>query len=282
MTNSQTFLTKETIARFAPAAFATAPATTVSDRYNLFPTSEVIDLMAGAGFGVTQAMQKRGAIEKRGVAKHLLRFRHEALKVGKGDDFLEIVLRNSHDGTSSYMLQLGVFRLVCSNGLIVASQMFDAMRVRHTATAREVFDASMQLTSNVQLLNGHIQEMQGRIMTGDEQLNFARQALAQRYGEDSKVWPVRPSKLLGARRSEDGNRFFSGEDRNLWVTFNVVQENMLKGGVRDIGLPTRVYGEDGGSKIVRRSVMPVTGVDALADLNTGLWSLAEKQLVTVS
>ena len=36
------------------------------------------------------------------------------------DSVPEVVFLNSHDGTSAYQLRMGIFRVVCTNGLIVS------------------------------------------------------------------------------------------------------------------------------------------------------------------
>ena len=53
--------------------------------------------------------------------KHMIRFRHMGANVVKvGDNIPEkVILINSHDGTSAYKLYSGIFRVVCTNGLVV-------------------------------------------------------------------------------------------------------------------------------------------------------------------
>ena len=51
--------------------------------------------------------------------KHLLRFRHDSMVEGSGDEIPELILVNSHDGTSSYQLMAGICRTICAHGLIV-------------------------------------------------------------------------------------------------------------------------------------------------------------------
>ncbi len=42
-----------------------------------------------------------------------------------------LILLNSHDGTGSYQLMSGVFRIVCRNGLIVSEGEAHMIRVPH-------------------------------------------------------------------------------------------------------------------------------------------------------
>ena len=88
---------------------------------------------------------------------------------------------------------------------------------------------------------------------------FAQAALEVRYGEDwARQSPVRPGQLLDARRTDD-----RGTD--LWVTFNRVQENLLKGGL--LGRARS------GRRVRTRQVRSVTED---IRLNRALWRLAER------
>ena len=65
---------------------------------------------------------------KREHTKHMIRLRH-ASQIN-GAEANEIVLLNSHDGTSSYQMLAGMFRFVCSNGLVCGNTVAD-VRVPH-------------------------------------------------------------------------------------------------------------------------------------------------------
>jgi len=134
MNRAQYPLTIDAIAKTCPSALATTQHESRSDRYQYIPTLEVIRGMEKAGFVPFSATQSRTRIEgRRDFTKHMIRFRHadmiSALRVG--DSLAEIVLVNSHDGSSAYKLMAGLFRLVCSNGLIIADGMVDSVTVRH-------------------------------------------------------------------------------------------------------------------------------------------------------
>src|SRR3546814_8105435 len=60
--------------------------------------------------------------------KHMIRLRH----ANQVNDSIanEIILLNSHDGTSSYQMLAGAFRFVCSNGLVCGDAVAD-VRIPH-------------------------------------------------------------------------------------------------------------------------------------------------------
>ena len=98
----------------------------------------------------------------------------------------------------------------------------------------------------------------------DEREILARSAHLLRFGDSSGevTTPIKPEQLLTQRRSGDlGN--------DLWSTWNVVQENAIKGGIRavgrdDLGRPRRVKSR------------AVTGIDQDIRLNKALWLLGEE------
>ncbi|MFZ2961066.1 MAG: DUF932 domain-containing protein [Candidatus Ozemobacteraceae bacterium] len=118
----------DTLKALVPSIFETSLSTKVSDRYQQIPTFEIVQAMQQSGWIVTKAQQSKTKRDTH--AKHLLRFRRSDVNPILGDLFPEVVLVNSHDGSSSYQLRAGIYRLVCCNGLILGNEQF-CERVRH-------------------------------------------------------------------------------------------------------------------------------------------------------
>lgn len=211
------------------------------------------------GFQPFSAMQGGSRIEgKRAFTKHLVRLRHVDQQLKVGDSYPEIILGNSHDGTSAYTLRAGVFRLVCANGMVVADQQFADIKVPHKGDIMgRVLDGCIEVMNHMPNVVGQIADWQGVNLQTEERVAFARAALALRYEEDA---PIRPEQLLAARRTAD-----VGTD--LWSTLNRVQENMLKGGVT-----YRATTPSG--RPVHRTTREIGGIDQSTSLNRGLWTLA--------
>ncbi len=124
-------LNLETLQRKVPSIFSEDSAERTSDKYQHISTFKIIEGLMKEGFVPTWATQSGSRLEnKKGYAKHMIRFRHQEAKLALNQLFPEIVLINSHDGLSSYRLMSGVYRLVCSNGL-VAGYSYGDIRVRH-------------------------------------------------------------------------------------------------------------------------------------------------------
>jgi Domain of unknown function (DUF932) len=259
MLTNNTPLTNEQIQRYAPAAFAGQPWDRQSERYTFVPTSAVIDGMRANNFFPVKASQSRTRIAgKEFFTKHMIRFRAGDVQLSAvGDSVLEMVLVNSHDGSSAYELSAGVFRLACLNGMMVAESLLEAIHVRHTGNIlEEVIDGSQKLLANGPVVSDTIKAWKGITLDSREQLALAESAHALRFEEDAAVRPV---QLLTARRHND-----AGTD--LWSTFNRVQENTVRGGIRYVDAENHR----------RNRTREVKGISENVKLNRALWMLAEK------
>lgn len=255
-------LTNDEMLRAAPSIFADDKRPDRSDRYTFIPTIQVVDAMRNEGWVPTKAMQSRSRIEEnREFAKHMIRFRRHDARPVVGDNFAEIVLVNSHDGASGFNLMAGVFRLVCSNGMVVGDTT-SKLSVRHTGRAiDDVIEGSFRIIEDAPKIEHAMERFSAITLDKREQQVFAESALAIRYGDQEHV-PVSPDGLLRARRMADNKN-------DLWTTFNRVQENMLKGGVRG-------WTHDQRGNLRRTTTRAIGSVSEDVRVNRALWMLAEQ------
>lgn len=240
-----------------PAVYASTPAAHVSPRYKFVPTMEYIQAFESRGWKVTSSLaqnKRKGSVEH---GKHMVTMLHEDFDrvptTNLGGLVPRIHLVNSHDWSSAFKVIMGIFRLVCSNGMMVAhGAVSQASFTHHAATARDISEVLTDaFFLNVQQ-SMKAAEVWSRIeLSDDEAMNFATIARNLRFGEDSEV---KPEALLTPRRNEDAGT-------NLWLTFNRLQENTTKGGMRFAGM--------------QRASRPLVGIDATVKVNSGLWEAAE-------
>jgi hypothetical protein len=252
-------LTRDDLQRLAPSVFTTRAHSRVSTRYQFIPTLDLVEGLEAEGWFPVSASESRARTADRdGFTKHLLRFRRLDGRVPLvGDTVPEVVLLNSHDGSSTYQLHAGLFRLVCSNGMVIASAAMGQMRRRHTGDAlREVIEGTDDIVDTLPAIAGQVDRFQAIELKPTEQTAFAEAALTLRWEPEHA--PVTPSQLLAARRPED-------DHPTLWITFQRVQENLLKGGQRG---PRRA-----GRRTTTRAI---TAVDGSVKLNQALWLLTER------
>lgn len=267
LAGSQAELSREHLTRHVPSAYAEKAFSGTSDRYAFFPTDTVVEALRDSGWAPVIAQEQRARAEERfGFQKHLIRF-HRREELGRAvlhDSRLELVLMNSHDGGCAFRLFAGVFRLVCSNGLVVSEASFGAISIRHThRTVEQVVDASQKIAHNSDGIGGRIDAFRQRLLSDSERTDFASRALALRYDSAAEA-PVRPGFLLEPRRVED-------RGTSLWQTFNVVQERMMRG-----SRPDRLKAMQEHRRTAR--VRGLTGLDAQLNINRSLWELAASYL----
>jgi hypothetical protein len=183
-----------------------------------------------------------------------------------GSSIPEVILVNSHDGTSAYKLMAGIFRLVCTNGLIVAESTIGSLSVPHKGdVVQRVIDGSFEIVGQSRKALEVTEQWSGLRLSSGEQSAFAEAAHTLRFADaEGKVdTPITAEMLLRPRRSED-----SASD--LYTTMNRVQENTVRGGLRARG--PHVNGQRGRMVTTRE----VRGIDQDVRLNRALWQLAER------
>jgi hypothetical protein len=128
---SKEFIGNSEIAKSAPSVFTSSPSNNVSKHYTHIPTSQVIDDMKTLGWGVIDAKEVKARKEV-GFQKHLIVFRNPDIIIQGADTvYPQILLTNSHDGKNSFSFAVGLYRLVCENGLVICDQKFEDLKIRH-------------------------------------------------------------------------------------------------------------------------------------------------------
>ncbi|MGF6606321.1 hypothetical protein OKW45_001221 [Paraburkholderia sp. WSM4175] len=258
MLRSDSPLSDDQIRRIAPSIFAEGKHQSRSERYTYIPTIDVLKGLRNEGFQPFMVCQTRVRDQdKREFTKHMIRMRH-ADEI-TGEEANEIILLNSHDGTSSYQMLAGAFRFVCQNGM-VAGDTVGEVRVPHKGDiVQNVINGAFDVLDGFDLIREQKDGMRAAKLTRDEQHAFARSALALRYDptDANTPAPITGSQLLNVRRFEDHRD-------DLWTVFNRVQENMTKGGLHGRSRTGRAM-----------STRPVVGIDQNVKLNRALWMLAD-------
>ncbi len=255
---SSTPLSDDQIRLVAPSIFAQEAHRSRSDRYAYIETAKVLEGLRREGFQPFFVAQTRVRDEsRREYTKHMLRFRHPSS--ARDAESGEVVLLNSHDGSSSYQLLAGMLRFVCTNGLVCGDVVAD-VRIPHKGpVVNRVIEGAFEVLDGMELVREVRDDMRALTLNRGEEQAFARAALALKY-EPTKPAPVTEAQILAPRRTEDGRT-------DLWTTFNRVQENLVRGGL------------EGRTALNRRTrTRAVTGIDQGLKLNRGLWVLAEEML----
>lgn len=213
--------------QFAPAALSKTSSPITSEHYEFVDSMNFIEAAQSQGWQVTSAGQriKRVNPEETIWGKHMLKLEHPDYLIN-GKDKLQMVMVNSHNRMAKFRLDVGIFRMICSNGLIIKSVDLMGVNQRHrNFDSVELLKTVMQSMEHIQEFAPKIEAMQHRIMTKDDQFAFAIEAIALRHGQEvADVLPKAAlNDFLAPLRDLD-----KGDD--LWKIFNVSQEKLIRGG----------------------------------------------------
>ena len=171
----------------APSIFTAKPSSDVSDKYSHIPTDRLIKDMEVLGWGVVDAKEVK-ARKNVGYQKHLVVFRNPDVVInGQNDDtvFPQILLTNSHDGKNAFTFTAGLFRMVCENGLVISTNEFEKVSIRHMGY--DFDELQKQINDMVEKLPLTVESMNKMIDTKLSQesiIEFAKDMLAVRFPEE--------------------------------------------------------------------------------------------------
>ncbi len=269
-------LSEDEMRKIAPSIFATVAHESRSERFAPIPTIEVLRGLEREGFfpvGVRQSTTRDEG--KREFTKHLIRMRRldnvEAYKVG--DTVCEMLLKNANDGTSAYDLMAGLFRIACLNSLVAQTATIDTVKIRHQGDVMgKVIEGTYRVLGEAQNALAAPQDWSKITMGRDASMALAEAAHVLRFGdaEGEVTTAIQPAQLLIPRRAAD-------RAGDLWTGFNVVQENVIRGGLTAMG-------RDANGQPRRTTTRQVKGIDQDVRLNKALFVLGERmaQLLKVA
>lgn len=257
--NNNTFLTSPEIKEKASSIFTTTSAPGTSQKYSHISTKQIIDDMEELGWGVVDAKQVR-ARKGEGFQKHLVVFRNNDLFIegADGDNvFPQILLTNSHDGKNAFTFTAGLFRMICENGLVISTQEFENMKIRHYGyDFNELQTVINTMVGALPLAVESMNRFKQTQLAQEQILEFARKAVQVRFGEEqAQNIAIDYNALTTATRPED-----RGTD--LWSVFNVIQEKITQG----------MFEYQSGAKV--RKARKIKNFKQDLDLNAKLYELA--------
>lgn len=248
-------LTLEQVRKHAPAVFAEQASPSRSERYTFLSTADVlIPLVRELGWEISAVSQKLARKRQPAFTQHSVRVRPTGLKPAVGDVFPEVALTNSHDGQSTFLIHAALFRLACSNGLVVSQGDFGHTRVLHRGSLDEALNRIEAARLKALSSFGDVDAMLKTRLTADREREFALRAAGLVY--DSTDWDT--GSLLEARRSTD-------EGPEVWRVFNRVQENITRGGLS-------IQHAEGSQR--RAKLRGITNINRSLEVNEDLWNLA--------
>jgi hypothetical protein len=242
-------ITLDSLRERVPAIFTKTPSPKVSNRYSFADSEYYLQKFIDADWFIHSARQ----VSKSEYAPHQVVLRNNNIPV-VGDLLPQLIFTNSHNGIKKMTISTGIYRLVCSNGLVVPTSINQSLSIKHL----DLTESSTNIIINsfyekIPIIINNINRMRDRILSNDEINEFAYKALHIRF---INAIGIDINDVVKPLRVEDNSD-------DLWTVFNVVQEKVIKGGIKLRS---------------KRMSKPINNFVNDNYLNVKMWELAESYL----
>jgi hypothetical protein len=235
----------------------------VSDRYTFVNTRTLVERCMDVGL---LPSKHSTCTQERATAKHTVTMRHAKMIEGAkvGQVIPEITIMNSADGMSKLKVHGGLYRLVCSNGMVMPMAGATAALVtRHTNVEMAWVEDVLQSAMNAAVQGAEVADALGGIyLSGNQVIDYAKYMvsvpdIAGRFYSKTSWNGSDIDNLLERLRPAD-------EENNLWNVMNVVQEKIMRGNFK--------IEKDSGQI---RGVKPLANSIRQVELNQTIWAETE-------
>jgi len=264
--SKQPTISLEQLQKSVPSAFTTSRYSKASEKYQVANTSEIVKEFMKSGWDITRATQSMvNNPEKQGYQFHSIRMRNQDIKISENNkEFAEIVITNGHDTNHLLTISMGIYRQICSNGLVVSDSYIEPIKIKHvgetfkTELAQAITYASEKTEDLKRLMN----TMKDKEITDEQQLMMAKQFFEFRMEKEPTDTQI--DQILTAHREED-------DGNQLWVTYNLLQENIIQG---KFTYEVKKLIKDKKTKISEYQAKAISSVAKIQDLNKKMFDSA--------
>ena len=276
-----TALDFQTVVDNCPAVLTGSKSPDTSDRYGFVSTMGAMQLLGDYGYRPVKAVQRPSRkSELQPFAAHMISFCHDYDLAGAKNNRPELIIYNSHDGKSALKLFAGIYRFICSNG-IIAGNGFDASMRHSNKTANGFEDLLKSQAKALPGLMERIDSLQNTKLEQEQALDFAYNATKLRWEFESEQSPTTDKPLRGSYATDYTMQSMLNPIRrddfglDAWTVFNVAQEKLIRGGSRVISHTAR--NADYGRGTIRKA-RGISSLPEIVRINRKLWDLAAPQL----
>jgi hypothetical protein len=183
------------------------------------PTLDVITKLQDEGWHITGVNEQRG--KNRKITNNYVQLQHPDFAIknnkGKNEALASLTITNSCNGGKPLQLDLGVYRQVCSNGLIAFDQAAESETIKHIQVNYSNLDHFIaNISRKTSTILNEFGKLKNTNLSVDEMRRLAYESAKLRY---DNLDDINIDDLLSINRIED-------EGNDLWMVFNRIQENL--------------------------------------------------------
>ena len=181
-------------------------------------TIDVVKNLQDQGWKINGVCEQRGRNRK--IQNHYVKLEHPDFTIqhkGKTEGLANIYVTNGCSGKSPLNLDLGMYRLVCSNGLIRKDSYMERSFRHNETSLRRIPIALQDINKHAQRILTEFNKLKHKELTPQEAMALASNAAKLRFEDNT----VDVTQLLRSHRAED-------EGNDLWSIYNRIQENLTK------------------------------------------------------
>lgn len=201
------------------------------------PTLDVVTKLQDEGWKLSGVAEQRG--KNRKITSNYVQLQHPDFAVqnnkGKDEAYTSITISNSCNGAKPLQMSLGMFRQVCTNGLVTFDQHAESQNIKHTEINYRDLDRFVTtMNSKADKLLHEVNEMKHKGLSIEDMRKLAREAASLRY---TNLDEINIDDIFAVNRIED-------ESNDLWTVFNRIQENLthdIKNMNEDIRLNQQLF-----------------------------------------
>ena len=186
------------------------------------PSLEVVSNLQNDGWEINGVYEHRGKDRK--ITSNFIQMYHPDFVLRNSKNQIEalssLTISNSCNGNKPMTINMGAYRLVCSNGLIRYEKHAEETKIKHVEVDYNRLPQILELVDRKkEKVLEEFNLLKHKNLTTEEARQFAIQSIRL---ANKEVTNPRVEEMLRVHRMED-------EGMNLWNVFNRVQENLTNG-----------------------------------------------------
>jgi hypothetical protein len=200
------------------------------DTYGFVNTKDVLQAFGQAGWTpVSQNFGRVNNLERQGFQKHLIRLENPKFPAIEGltnanHSKPQLVLLNSHDGTTSLQILWGLIRVACLNGIIAGTGVNGVRLIHSKSVVDKLPDAIQYMLDNFEKFRDQITALQGKTLSEAATIELIKGVYNARLANVRGVTHI-DYTVPRALRFED-------KETDAYTIFNRIQEKLMRGGIR--------------------------------------------------